>query len=87
MTSITTVLLNWYQQYKRDLPWRSSPTPYHIWLSEIVLQQTRVDQGGLAYYFKFVERWPDLHQLAATDEHEVLKMWQGLDTIRVLEIC
>lgn len=77
MTSITTVLLNWYQQYKRDLPWRSSPTPYHIWLSEIILQQTRVDQG-LAYYFKFVERWPDLRQLAAADEHEVLKMWQGL---------
>ncbi|MBZ0244134.1 MAG: A/G-specific adenine glycosylase [Bacteroidales bacterium] len=77
MSAITPLLLNWYATHKRVLPWRSSHTAYHIWLSEIILQQTRVDQG-LAYYLKFIDRWPDVHQLAAADEQEVLKMWQGL---------
>lgn len=77
MSAITSLLLNWYKNHKRELPWRSSPTPYHVWLSEIILQQTRVDQG-LAYYNKFVERWPNVFQLAAANEQEVLKMWQGL---------
>ncbi|MDY0075706.1 MAG: A/G-specific adenine glycosylase [Bacteroidales bacterium] len=77
MSAITSLLLNWFSKHKRDLPWRNFPTPYHIWLSEIILQQTRVDQG-LAYYIKFVDRWPDVQQLAAADEQEVLKMWQGL---------
>ncbi|MBU1370164.1 MAG: A/G-specific adenine glycosylase [Bacteroidetes bacterium] len=77
MTSITQQLLIWYDKHKRDLPWRSEPSSYHIWLSEVILQQTRVDQGH-AYYLRFIDRWPDVHQLAAASEQEVLKMWQGL---------
>lgn len=77
MSAISPLLLNWYAKHKRDLPWRSSHAAYHIWLSEIILQQTRVDQG-LAYYLKFIDRWPDVYKLAAADEQEVLKMWQGL---------
>ncbi len=67
----------WYLQNKRDLPWRATKNPYYIWLSEIILQQTRVDQG-MAYYFKFVEHFPTIFDLAAASEETVLKLWQGL---------
>ncbi|MDR0970698.1 MAG: A/G-specific adenine glycosylase [Lentimicrobiaceae bacterium] len=70
-------LIEWYQKNQRDLPWRSDKNPYHIWLSEVILQQTRVDQG-MDYYYRFVERWPDIFSLATDDEQNVLKMWQGL---------
>jgi len=70
-------LINWYQQYKRDLPWRKTKDPYKIWLSEIILQQTRVAQGA-PYYISFVENFPSIHDLAKADEQEVLKLWQGL---------
>lgn len=59
------------------MPWRQTRDPYRIWLSEVILQQTRVDQG-LAYYERFVDRWPTVARLAAAGEHEVLKLWQGL---------
>jgi A/G-specific adenine glycosylase len=70
-------LIDWYISQKRDLPWRNTKDPYVIWLSEIILQQTRVAQG-LPYFLKFKEAFPDVFALARADEQEVLKLWQGL---------
>ena len=70
-------IINWYLQNKRDLPWRNTSNPYHIWISEIILQQTRVAQG-LEYYLRFIKRFPNVQTLAAAEEDEVLKYWQGL---------
>ena len=70
-------LTQWYLQHKRDLPWRNSTSPYQIWLSEIILQQTRVAQG-LPYYLAFVEAFPTVFDLANATEQKVLKLWQGL---------
>lgn len=67
----------WYAAHRRPLPWRETLDPYRIWLSEVILQQTRVGQG-LAYYLRFTGRWPSVAALAAASEDEVLKMWQGL---------
>lgn len=67
----------WYNAHKRDLPWRESQDPYIIWLSEIILQQTRVEQG-LPYFYAFSERFPDVQSLAGASEDEVLRLWQGL---------
>jgi A/G-specific adenine glycosylase len=75
--NITSLLQDWYHLNKRDLPWRKTISPYHIWLSEIILQQTRVNQG-LGYYLKFTQRFPELGDLAAASLDEVLKLWQGL---------
>jgi A/G-specific adenine glycosylase len=75
--SFGEVIISWYHQHKRDLPWRNIKDPYKIWLSEIILQQTRVEQG-LAYYQRFVKKYPDVKKLAAAKEDEVLKLWQGL---------
>jgi A/G-specific adenine glycosylase len=73
----TKTLLDWYKENKRDFPWRKSQDPYHIWLSEIILQQTRVQQG-LPYYEKFIKNFPTVFDLAAASEEKVLKLWQGL---------
>lgn len=70
-------LIQWYLENKRDLPWRNTTNPYHIWLSEIILQQTRVAQG-LPYYIQFVENFPTVFDLANASEEQVLKLWQGL---------
>ncbi|WP_309614653.1 A/G-specific adenine glycosylase [Flavobacterium sp.] len=70
-------LIQWYLQSKRDLPWRNDTNPYTIWLSEIMLQQTRVAQG-LPYYLRFTKAFPTVFDLANADEEEVLKLWQGL---------
>lgn len=70
-------LLHWYLQNKRDLPWRNTVNPYPIWLSEIMLQQTRVAQG-LPYFLSFMENFPTVLDLANADEEQVLKLWQGL---------
>ena len=70
-------LISWYLTHKRDLPWRRTQLPYHVWLSEIILQQTRVDQG-LPYYKAFVSKYPLIIDLADATEEEVLKLWQGL---------
>ena len=70
-------LIQWYLQNKRDLPWRNSTNPYHIWLSEIMLQQTRVAQG-LPYFLRFTEAFPTVFDLANANEEQVLKLWQGL---------
>lgn len=71
------LLKDWYSEVKRDLPWRRSKDPYRIWLSEVILQQTRVAQG-LPYYETFVAHYPDVHALAAAPEQAVLRDWQGL---------
>ena len=70
-------LINWYAENHRDLPWRHHPTPYQVWISEVILQQTRVNQG-YEYYLRFIKRWPTVAHLAQASEEEVLKMWQGL---------
>lgn len=75
--TFTTRLLAWYGRNKRDLPWRNTSDPYLVWVSEIILQQTRVGQG-LDYYKRFVERFPAIQALAEATEQEVLKQWQGL---------
>jgi len=71
------IIIDWYQKNMRDLPWRRTTDPYKIWLSEIILQQTRVDQGQ-TYYQKFVRQYPTVKKLAQAGEHDVLKLWQGL---------
>ena len=77
MCSLQYTLINWYDKNHRDLPWRHNPSPYEVWLSEVILQQTRVNQGR-DYYLRFVERWPEVADLANASEEDVLKMWQGL---------
>jgi A/G-specific adenine glycosylase len=73
----SNLLIYWYLQNDRDLPWRKTKDPYFIWLSEIILQQTRVNQG-LAYYLAFTKEFPTVFDLANATESEVLKLWQGL---------
>lgn len=77
MNDITHKILIWYEENKRDLPWRETDNPYKIWLSEVILQQTRVNQG-LKYYLDFVETWPTVSDLAEADDRDVMKHWQGL---------
>jgi A/G-specific adenine glycosylase len=77
MPQFHKILTIWYQQNKRDLPWRLNNNPYSVWVSEIILQQTRVDQG-MNYYIQFIRRFPDVGSLAKASEDEVLKIWQGL---------
>lgn len=73
----SAILLNWFRENGRDLPWRGTRDPYAIWLSEIILQQTQVKQGW-AYWERFMHRWPKVEMLAAATEDEVLREWQGL---------
>lgn len=77
MKNFSNTLINWYLLHKRDLPWRNTTNAYHVWLSEIILQQTRVDQG-MPYYLKFVETFPTIFDLATASQDEVLRLWQGL---------
>ncbi len=74
---INNILTSWYSVNKRDLPWRRTTNPYFIWLSEIILQQTKIEQG-LPYYEAFVTKYPSVFDLANASESEVLKLWQGL---------
>ena len=76
-SDLQSKLLSWYDQNKRDLPWRDCGDPYKIWLSEIMLQQTRVDQAT-PYFHRFVERFPTVHDLAEAEQQDVLKVWEGL---------
>ena len=71
------ILLDWFDEHRRDLPWRHTDDPYKIWVSEIILQQTRVVQG-LSYYHNFIRNFPTIKELAEADEAQVLKVWQGL---------
>jgi len=75
--NFTDQLVQWYLENKRDLPWRNTTDAYTIWLSEIILQQTRVEQG-LPYFYRFIEKYPTVSDFAAAHEDEVLKLWQGL---------
>ncbi len=77
MVAFADTLISWYEDHKRDLPWRGEPDPYKIWVSEIILQQTRVQQGW-DYYLRFIDNFPDVKALAEADEDRVLKVWQGL---------
>jgi A/G-specific adenine glycosylase len=70
-------VVEWYEYNKRDLPWRSTSDPYKVWLSEIILQQTRINQG-LPYYLRFTDAFPDVTSLASASEEKVLRLWQGL---------
>ena len=73
----TEAILEWYEENRRSLPWRGTTDPYPIWLSEIILQQTRIAQGS-AYWERLMERFPTVQDLAAAPEDEVLRLWQGL---------
>lgn len=74
---ISRLLCQWYEENKRELPWRQTRDPYRIWLSEVILQQTRIAQG-LPYYNSFIRHYPDVKALAAADEDSILRLWQGL---------
>lgn len=76
-TYFSAELLAWYRRHKRDLPWRRSRDPYHIWVSEIMLQQTRVDTV-IPYFHRFIDQFPTTEALASAPEEEVLKAWEGL---------
>lgn len=75
--SFATKLMAWYQANGRDLPWRNTKDPYVIWLSEIILQQTRVEQG-LPYFNRFLAAYPDVVAFAEAEEADILRLWQGL---------
>ncbi len=77
MNNLSTLLLAWYQENKRDLPWRRDQDPYHVWISEIMLQQTRIE-AVIPYYERFMKRIPSIHDLAVISEDELLKLWEGL---------
>ncbi len=77
MNGFEQEIYTWYLTYKRDLPWRHTTDPYKIWISEIILQQTRVAQG-INYYKRFIEEFPTVFDLADASEDEILKLWQGL---------
>jgi A/G-specific adenine glycosylase len=77
MADFNPLIKEWYRLNKRDLPWRLTKDPFKIWLSEIILQQTKVEQG-LSYYLKFTNRFKTAEDLANTSEQEVLNLWQGL---------
>jgi len=74
---LSPILMDWYRKNQRDLPWRRTNDPYAIWLSEVILQQTRVEQG-MPYWLRFIENFPTVTDLANADEREVLRLWQGL---------
>lgn len=74
---ITKKLIYWYSENKRNLPWRESKSAFHIWLSEIILQQTRIDQG-LSYYNRFITEYDSIYTLASAREEQILRLWQGL---------
>ena len=74
---ITKPLLAWYEKSKRSLPWRDDPTPYRVWVSEIMLQQTRVE-AVKEYYLRFMQELPTVQALAECEEEKLLKLWEGL---------
>lgn len=77
LDQITEPLIKWYRNNKRELPWRQDPSPYHVWISEIMLQQTRVE-AVKSYYARFTEALPEVSDLAECQEEKLLKLWEGL---------
>ncbi len=75
--NFSKVLLHWFADHERDLPWRQTYEPYHVWISEIMLQQTQMDRV-VSYFSRFIRRFPDIRSLAQAQEDELLKMWEGL---------
>lgn len=75
--AMAEALLDWFAAHRRDLPWRRTYEPYHVWVSEIMLQQTQMERG-VAYFTRWLERFPDVASLALAHEDEVLKLWEGL---------
>src|SRR5690606_41711008 len=75
--TFNSLILIWFDNNKRNLPWRTHSDPYKIWISEIILQQTRVAQG-IDYYLKFIETYPTVQDMAAASEQDILRLWQGL---------
>ncbi|MBU4524657.1 MAG: A/G-specific adenine glycosylase [Desulfomicrobium sp.] len=76
-THIAGVLLDWFSRHKRDLPWRRTYAPYHVWISEVMLQQTQMERG-VEYFKRWIARFPDVESLAGAREDEILKLWEGL---------
>jgi A/G-specific adenine glycosylase len=76
-TLIADALLDWFSRHKRDLPWRETYSPYHVWISEIMLQQTQMERG-VEYFKRWIARFPDVGSLAQAPQDEVLKLWEGL---------
>ena len=77
LSQLPIPLLSWFRDNARDLPWRHDPTPYQVWVSEIMLQQTRV-AAVLGYYARFMEAFPTIRDLAEAEEDRLMKLWQGL---------
>ena len=77
MKEIAEKLIKWYEENQRQLPWRKEPTPYHVWISEIMLQQTRIE-AVKKYYETFMKELPTIESLAKVDEEKLLKLWEGL---------
>ncbi len=77
MGEILPIIADWYEKNKKDLPWRKEPTPYHVWISEIMLQQTRIE-AVLSYYARFLKVLPTVEDLAKADDELLMKLWQGL---------
>ena len=77
MKECINLIIEWYQKNKRDLPWRKDKNPYHVWISEIMLQQTRIETVK-DYYIKFMKELPTISQLAQVQEEKLLKLWEGL---------
>ncbi|MGN1346561.1 MAG: A/G-specific adenine glycosylase [Eubacteriales bacterium] len=81
MNEIVSLLIRWYDAVRKPLPWRESPTPYHVWISEIMLQQTRIE-AVLPYYRRFLDELPDVRSLAEAEEERLMKLWEGLGYYR-----
>ena len=77
MKDCVEIILNWYKKCKRDLPWRKDRDPFHVWISEIMLQQTRIE-AVIDYYERFMKRLPSIKDLSEIEEDELLKLWEGL---------
>ena len=77
LKTIVSPLIKWYASHPKDLPWRRDPTPYHVWISEIMLQQTRIE-AAIPYYERFVSEIGDVYALAAVEDEKLMKLWQGL---------
>ena len=77
LTSVVAPLTSWYRKNARPLPWRTEATPYHVWLSEIMLQQTRIE-AATPYYLRFIAAAPTVDALASMPEDQLMKLWEGL---------
>ena len=77
LSSIVEPLITWYGENSRPLPWRKDPTPYHVWISEIMLQQTRIE-AVIPYYHRFLAELPDVEALSLVDDDKLMKLWEGL---------